>query len=179
MKRCIYFPALLLLVILGCGRVSFSEARALVAHYNEVVSEAYRKGDVRLIDPVVGPGAPDGKRLTGLIGVRIDMGLTLDSRLEALELTGVEQAKDVLRIRTRERWRYRDVKTSTGVQVGEASVDYYEMIYLFRKREETWMVEETQFAAPPQVGRKEVPWSMDSRDAHGMNSPPKTEGGKE
>lgn len=172
----IFFAMACLALTLGCSRVSPSEARVLVARYNQVVSEAYRKNDVRLIDEVVGPDAPDGKRLLGLIGVRVDMGLTLDSRLEALEVTGVEQSKDDLRVRTREQWRYRDVRTGTGQQVGEASVDHYEMLYRFKNHKGTWLVEETTFTAPPQVGRKEVPWNIDAKDAHSMMSPPAKEG---
>lgn len=163
----------LLLLALGCSRVSPGQARNLVARYNEVVSEAYRKNDIRLIDAVVGPNAPDGARLTGLIGVRLDMGLTLDAHLESLEVTKVEQAGDNLQVRTREQWRYRDVQTATGRQVGEASVDHYEMHYRFKRQKGAWLVEETQFTAPPQVGRKEVPWTMDAKDAHAMVGPAK------
>ena len=174
----ILLPLILLSLALGCGRASTREARALVARYNAVVSEAYRKGDIRLIDAVVGLNTPDGQRLTGLIGVRMDMGLTLDAHLESLEVTGVEQIKEDLQIRTKERWRYRDLKTDTGVQVGEASVDHYDMQYHFRKLKGIWLLEETKFATPPQVGRKAVPWSMEARDAHGMVAPPPTEGKK-
>ena len=163
---------------LGCARVSPDKARALVVKYNDVVCEAYRKNDIRLIDAVVGPDAPDGRRLTGLIGVRVDMGLTLDARLESLEVTQVEQAGDDLQVRTREQWRYRDVQTATGRQVGEASVDHYEMHYRFKRQKGAWLVEETRFAAPPQVGRKEVPWTMDAKDAHGMITPPAAQGAK-
>jgi hypothetical protein len=173
-----FFALAVLALTLGCSRVSPSEARMLVTRYNQVVSDAYRKGDIRLIDEVVGPDAPDGRRLTGLIGVRIDMGLTLDARLEALEVTGVEQRKEDLQVRTKEQWRYRDVRTSTGQQVGEASVDHYEMVYRFSYHKGTWLVEETRFTAPPQVGRKEVPWNIDAKDAHGMMSPPVKEGPK-
>ena len=174
----ILLPLILLSLALGCGRVSTREAKVLVTHYNEVVCEAYRKGDIRIIDSVVGLNTPDGQRLTGLIGVRMDMGLTLDAHLESLEVTGVEQIKEDLRIRTKERWRYRDLKTDTGVQVGEASVDHYDMQYHFRKLKGIWLLEETKFATPPQVGRKEVPWSMEARDAHGMGTPPPKEGKK-
>ena len=174
----ILLPLLTLAFTLGCERAATREARALVAHYNEVVSEAYRKGDIRIIDSVVGPNAPDGKRLTGLIGVRSDMGLTLDAHLESLEVTGVEQIKEDLRIRTKERWRYRDLKADTGVQVGEASVDHYDMQYHFRKLKGIWLLEETKFATPPQVGRKAVPWSMEAREAHGMVTSSPKEGKK-
>ena len=147
----------------------------LVTRYNQVVSEAYRKNDVRLIDEAVAPDAPDGRRILGLIGVRIDMGLTLDARLEALEVTKVEQTRDDLQVRTREQWRYRDVQTATGRQVGEASVDHYEMLYRFSYHKGTWLVEETRFTASPQVGRKEVPWTIDAKDAHSMMSSPAKE----
>lgn len=171
-------PLTLMALALGCWRVSPAEARVLVVRYNQVVCDAYRKGDIRMIDSVVGPDASDGKRLTGLIGVRVDMGITLDAHLESVEVLGVEQIKEDLRIRTKERWRYRDLKTDTGIQVGEASVDHYDMLYHFRNHKGAWLVEETKFTAPPQVGRKEVPWSMDVRDAHGMVTAPKKEGGK-
>ncbi|WP_243285866.1 hypothetical protein [Geothrix terrae] len=167
-----FYSLILAALALGCGRVSDRQARALVTRYNEVVSEAYRKNDILLIDAVVGPNAPDGRRLTGLIGVHADMGIALDAHLESLEVTSVEQAGGDLRVRTREQWRYRDLRTGTGEQVGEASVDRYEMTYHFRKLKGAWMVEEIAFAAPPQVGRKEVPWTMDAKDAHSIVTPP-------
>ncbi len=140
----------------GCHRVSPAQARQLVERYNQAVAEAYRRGDVRLVDPVVGPN--EGRRLTGLIGVRLDLGLTLDSHLLSLDVTGVEPGKNELRVRTRERWSYRDLRIGTGAQVGEASSDAYEMIYCFTNLNRAWLVDEIQFAAPPQVGRREMPW---------------------
>ena len=153
----------------GCDRVSQSQAKQLVERYNQVVSEAYRRGDVRLIDPVVGPN--EGKKLTGLIGVRLDLGITLDSQLQSLEVTGVEQAKDSLSVRTKERWSYRDLKIGTGAQVGEASQDAYGMIYYFTNVNKTWLVDEIKFATPPQVGRKETPWVADRAALHNTTTP--------
>jgi hypothetical protein len=153
----------------GCGRVSPSEAKKLVERYNRVVSEAYRRGDVRLVDPVVGPN--EGRKLTGLIGVRLDMGITLDSKLLSLEITGIEKSRAELRVRTKERWSYRDLKIGSGEQLGEASVDSYEMLYLFKLKDRAWLVDEIQFAAPPQVGRKTTPWAADHRALHGLPLP--------
>jgi hypothetical protein len=169
MRRLLFM--LLLLAIPACSRVTQREARRLVARYNEVVCEAYRTGDILLIDSVVGPNTPDGTRLTGLIGVRKDMGIALDAHLDSLEVLGVDQQPEDLRIRTRERWSYRDVAVATGLQVGEASVDHYEMLYHLKKVKGSWLVEETKFTAEPQVGRKQVPWSMSVRDAHGLPAP--------
>ena len=161
-------PALLLLVLVltSCGRSDLEKARKLVEHYNRVVSEAYRRGDVKLIDGVVGPN--EGKKLTGLIGVRLDLGFTLDAQLLSLEVTGVGKAKDELRVRTKERWRYRDLKIGSGEQVGEESVDAYEMLYVFKKMGGAWLVDEIQFATPPQIGRKQPLWLAERVAPHGM-----------
>lgn len=150
----------------GCDRVSQSQARQLVERYNQVVSEAYRRGDVRLIDSVVGPN--EGKKLTGIIGVRLDLGITLDSELLSLEVTAVELAKNKLRVHTKERWSYRDLQIGTGKQVGNTSQDYYEMTYNFTNINKTWLVDEIKFAAPPQVGRTNTPWVADFSTMHGF-----------
>jgi hypothetical protein len=152
--------------VTGCQRVSMNDARTLVERYNAVVSEAYRRGDIRLIDAVVGPS--EGKKLTGLIGARLDLGITLDSRLLSLDVTDVAESKHELRVRTKERWRYRDLRIGSGEQVGEASVDSYEMLYVFRQLDQAWVVDEIRFTAPPDVGRRTTPWGSESPIPHGV-----------
>lgn len=156
----------LALALAGCGRGDMNRARHLVERYNRVVAEAYRRGDARLIDPVVGPN--EGRKLTGLIGVRLDMGLTLDSELLSLEVAGVERAKGEWRVRTRERWRYRDRRIGSGEQVGEESTDSYEMLYVFKMIDKAWRVDEIRFTAAPAVGRRTTPWIADRNTLHGM-----------
>jgi hypothetical protein len=153
----------------GCDRVSEADAKQLVERYNQLVSEAYRRGDVRLIDPVVGPN--EGKKLTGLIGVRNDLGITLDSQLLALNITGVERSKNSLQVHTQEKWSYRDLQIGTGKQVGDASQDDYAMTYFFTNINKTWLVDEIKFAAPPQVGRTNTPWIADRSAVHGVTKP--------
>ena len=148
----------------GCQPSAREEARGLVEHYNQVVSEAYRRGDVKLIDPVV--GVKEGRKILGLIGVRLDLGLTLDSELLSLDITGVEQQKDEMRVRTKEQWRYRDRKIGSGEQVGEASKDSYEMLYVFKKTEGAWLVEEIQFTSDPKVSRKQTTWIAERGAEH-------------
>jgi hypothetical protein len=145
------------LVLASCQRVSNDHARQLVERYNRVVTEAFRRGDVKLIDSVVGPN--EGRKLTGLIGVRLDLGLTLDAQLLDLAVTGVERSKGELRVHTKERWRYCDRRIGSGVQVGEASLDAYEMLYVFKPIEGAWMVDEIRFTVPPRVGRKATTWA--------------------
>ncbi len=146
--------------------ISQDEAHALVEKYNEVVAEAYRRCDIRLIDSVVGMNTVAGDRLTGLIGVRLDMGISLDSKLVSLEIAGSEQEGDLLKINTKEKWTYRDLKIGTGEQVGDASEDYYELQYIFKKINNKWMVEETKFTSDPKVGRKTIPWGGEARTMH-------------
>jgi len=152
----------------GCHRVSQSQARQLVERYNNVVSEAYRRGDVNLIDPVVGPN--EGRKLIGLIGVRLDLGLTLDSQLLSLEVTHIEQTANQLQVGTKEHWTYRDLQIGTGKQLGDASQDYYKMNYYFTNVNQTWLVDEIKFTAPPQVGRTNTPWIADRRDLPGATA---------
>lgn len=160
---------ILAVALTACQQVSVKQARELVERYNRVVSEAYRRGDVKLIDPVVGPN--EGKKLTGLIGVRLDMGLTLEAEMLALEVTEVAQSKDELRVRTKERWRYRDLKIGSGEQVGEDSLDSYEMLYVFKQINRAWMVDEIRFTVPPQVGRRTTTWGADRKILHGIAAP--------
>ena len=161
-------------LLTSCRDSPSQQARTLVERYNKVVSEAYRRGDVRLIDPVVGPR--EGKKLTGLIGVRLDFGITLDSHLLSLEVTGVERAKDVMRVSTKERWRYRDLRIGSGKQVGEESLDSYEMLYIFTNINKAWLVDEIRFTRPPRVGRSQGAWIADRKPALGGAGPmPKPE----
>ena len=156
-----------LALLAGCGKSDFAEARKQVERYNAHVAEAYRRGDVRLIDPVVGD--TEGKKITGLIGVRSDFGLTLDSTLLALDITGVERESDRMEVRTRERWSYRDLRIGSGEQVGEASTDEYAMVYFFVRTNQNWVVDELRFTSEPQIGRKTPTWL-------GSNSPTRIQG---
>jgi hypothetical protein len=148
-------------LLTGCRPSATEQARTLVERYNKAVSEAYRRGDVKLIDPVVGPR--EGKKLTGLIGIRRDFGLALDSHLLSLEVSGVERAKDAMRVSTKERWRYRDLRLGSGAQVGDESFDSYEMLYLFTNINKAWLVDEIRFTKPPRVGRGQGAWVADHK----------------
>ena len=160
----------LALAVAACGRVSDQEARRLVERYNRVVSEAYRRGDVRLVDDVVGP--QEGKKLTGLIGVRLDMGLALDSQLQELAIDEVRQRDGELQVHTRECWTYCDRRIGSGEPVGTASTDRYAMAYVFIRTNRNWLVDEIRFLEEPTVGRTAMTWSADARMLHGVVAPP-------
>ena len=166
MRHTCLLVAIVALGLASCGGDTREDARELVERYNQVVGDAYRRCDIKLIDSVVGPDTTAGKRLTGLIGVRLDMGVALDAEMTSLDITSVQETEDALEIRTRERWRYRDLEIGTGKQVGEASVDSYEMVYELAQWDGQWLVAETRFAAPPEIGRKTTPWSADAKVLH-------------
>ncbi len=175
MRRWSLLICVMVISLTSCQKkeVSKDEAIDLVKKYNEVIAEAYRRCDIRLIDSVVGMNTVAGDRLTGLIGVRLDMGIALDSQLLSVEVRDIEQDEEMLKITTKEKWAYRDLKIGTGEQVGEKSEDYYELLYIFRRTNDKWMVEETKFTCDPVVGRKTIPWGGDARTMH--NFPVKEE----
>ena len=141
-------------VLVGCGGLSDTAATDLVRAYNRRITEAYRTGDARLVEGIT--GAKEATRLTALIGVKLDQGITLDSELTLLQPRGVDRVGDTIEVRTTETWRYVSRRIGTGAPVGEESVDHYEMVYVLKKGPQRWVVEEVRFASPPQVGRKEV-----------------------
>jgi hypothetical protein len=168
------WPLATLAALAACGWMSNAEAVKLVRSYNAHVIDAYRAGDVRLVDSVVGP--EEGKKLTGLIGVKLDMGVTMDAKVLEFRVLGVERRKDEVVVRTEERWYYRDVKIGTGEQVGQDSADHYVMRYHLRKPEGRWVVDAIVFDQPPEVGRTVAP-EADVSSMHGVLPARKTSDG--
>jgi hypothetical protein len=156
-------------LLTSCKQSSTDQARTLVERYNRVVCEAYHRGDAKPLDSVVGP--KEGKKLAGLIGVRRDFGLTLDSHCLSLEVIGVERSKDVMRVRTKERWRYRDLRIGTGKPVGEESLDSCEMLYIFTNVNRAWLVDETRVTKLPRVGPSQTPGTTDRKTPPATPSP--------
>lgn len=152
----------------GCGGLSDADAVELVQRYNERVIAAFRAGDARLIDPVTGP--TDGKRLTGLIGVKLDQGITLDAEMTAFAPLRVERPKDEVLVFTEERWYYRDRRIGSGEQVGQDSTDHYFMRYHLRKLSGRWVVDHIAFEREPEVGRKEALDRGDFGAMHGVQT---------
>jgi hypothetical protein len=156
-------------LLTACKQSASEDARTLVDRYNRAVSEAYRSGDVTQIGSVVGPR--EGKKLSALIGVRRDFGLALDSHLVSLEVTGVERSKNTMRVRTNERWRYRDIRMGTGELASEESLDTCKILYIFTNINRAWLVEEIYVTKSPRVGPSQTPGTADSKAAPSIPSP--------
>ena len=147
--------ATILLLVVGCTDFSERDAESLVRSYNERLMEAYRAGDAEIMEGLVGDA--EAKKLTGLIGVKLDMGITLDAELQEFLVLGVERKNDSIDILTQERWYYRDRRVGSGEPVGPDSTDDYHLRYVLRKLNDTaWVVDAVHFESPPQVGREQV-----------------------
>ncbi len=138
----------------GCKPGVEGQATGLVERYNAALIEAYRSGDPRLVEGLVSDA--EAKKVTGLIGVKYDSGITLDAQLQQFEVTAVEKRSGGVEVRTREHWHYVDRRIGTGVQVGPASDDRYEVAYHLWLANERWVVGELEFTAEPQVGRRQA-----------------------
>lgn len=161
------FAALAALAAAGCGsRLSETEAERLVRRYNEVVSEAYRTGDEARLPEVAGPA--EASKVGATIGVKRDLGLTLDARLLELAVAGTSREGREVRVRTHERWWYQDLRLGSGERVGRDSSDTYELVYRLQRFETGWRVAAVDFAAPPRVGREVLPPAVDPRILHGI-----------
>ena len=162
--RCL---AAALAVLAACGPAEENAVRA-VRRYNAALIEAYRAGDARLVERFAGPR--EAKKLLGLIGAKLDMGLTLDAELVELVPLRIERHRDGARVWTRERWRYADRRVGSGRPVGDASEDQYQMIYTVGFENGRWVVEEVRFAERPLVGRGRVSNSARAEAFHGSTT---------
>jgi hypothetical protein len=153
-NRTLLALAALVASVPGCRPLSKAEAVKVVRTYNGAVIEALRSGDARLIDPVTGP--EEGRKLTGLIGVKLDQGITMDATLLDFRVLDVAYGRNEAIVSTEERWQYRELRIGTGEQVGPESRDHYFMRYHVRRPEKRWVVDRIEYASPPEVGRKEI-----------------------
>jgi hypothetical protein len=148
--------------------LSDQDAVKLVRHYNEQNILAYRTGDARITEPYT--GEVEGKRLLGLIGVRLDQKRTLDSQLLEFEVLGVSRRGEEIFVETKERWYWVERRIGTGQPVDLDSTDRYVMRYRIAREKERWVVAETEFVEKPHVGRPWTSWGNDARDLHGVQT---------
>lgn len=166
------FPALLLALLLAavamaCRSFPDSAAEHLVRTYNEKLIEAYRSSDEQVVEGLVGD--EEAKKILGLIGVKKDMGLSLDSTLMEFKIIRIEHpAKSRVEVLSEERWRYADRRIGTGAVVGQESQDHYFMRYTLEQKGKAWVVEKVAFEKPPVVGREETPNRAAPDVFHGM-----------
>ncbi|NOZ95995.1 MAG: hypothetical protein GXP47_14845 [Acidobacteria bacterium] len=159
---------LLGLTLVACQRLDKSTAREVVTAYNGKVIQAFKEGDAGYLRGVAATG--QAERMEKLIKARLQRDLALESRLEDLEVVGVQKGRGSVAVRTKERWCYCDRQLSTGELVGRPSEDVYEKVYILKRRGGAWIVEKVRFTAPPKFGEKAGPWEDDSPAPRGQES---------
>ncbi len=159
--------SMLLSAALGCHGSSTDQAAvSLVRTYDARLIDAYRTSDVEVMDPWV--GSDELRKLTGLIGVKRDMGETLDAQLLELRVDRVVRDGDGVRVFTHERWRYVPRRIGDGAPAGPESTDAYALSYRLGVVDGKERVLEVEFTEPPVVGTPVAPGRIDARDAHGL-----------
>jgi hypothetical protein len=158
----------------GCGKkLSSDEAVKVVERYNAALVKAYRSSDARMMEGLT--GEEEGRKLTGLIGVKLDMDLYLDAELTESKVIGVSADADGAQVLTEERWHYADRRIGSGAQVAQDSRDHYFMRYSVRRGEKgQWVVAKVEFAREPTIGRTDAPNRADVATMHGTggDAPP-------
>ncbi len=158
-------------VLAGCRDLPDAKAERLVRAYNDRLVEAYRTADPMRMEGVAGP--EEARKLTGLIGVKADMGIFLDASLVTFERLGTERpAAGEVHLLSEESWAYADRRIGNGETVGQPSRDSYRMRYVLRKLAGTWKVASVKFETPAVVGRQEAPVSAPATVFHGATSAP-------
>jgi hypothetical protein len=163
----VFVSIVLLLPSLACRSLGDAEAEKLVRTYNAKLIEAFRTGDEQLMEGLTGDA--EAKKLLGLIGVKSDMGINLDSALTSFKVLRVEHpSKRAVDVITEENWHYQNREIGSGRIVGQPSDDHYVMRYALAIQGKAWVVASVAFEKPPVVGRDSAPNQAPAQIFHGM-----------
>lgn len=138
----------------ACGP-SDADLRGAVRAYASGVIEAYRTSDSTPVHGIT--GADEERRITALIGVKRDAGVTMDAHLLELRFGGIERRGGEYLVSTEERWRYEDRRIGGGAPAGPETTDRYWMQYHLRREGKRLVVERADFARPPELGSRVHP----------------------
>lgn len=128
-------------VAASCGDTLRAEGEQAVRNYCEALVIAYRTSD---------PGAvrsatteKEWTKLVTLIDTKRAAGLVLESELESLAVTDVEQpGPGVLTVAATERWRYFDRPVELGKPPGTEFVVEMDLVYSFVDEDGIWKMDE-------------------------------------
>lgn len=113
------------------------EAAALVRAYNDAVILAYRTAGYDALKSVATP--EEWGRVVVLVDLKTSNGLVLESELQALEVTRVENVNpDLMKVSTKERWKYWDRAVKPGTPSGTVFVADTTLVYEFVRMEGAW-----------------------------------------
>ena len=128
-------------VAAGCGDNLQSEGERAVRAYCEALVIAYRTSDADAVRPVT--TEREWRKLFTLIDLKRAAGLVLESELESLTVTAVEQpGPGVLTVAATERWRYFDRPVELGRPPGTEFVVEMDLVYSFVDKDGVWKMDE-------------------------------------
>jgi len=128
-------------VAAGCGDTLHAEGERAVRSYCEALVIAYRTSDASAVRSVT--TEREWSKLFTLIDLKRAAGLVLESELESLSVTAVEQASQgVLTVETTERWRYFDRPVELGRPPGTEFLVEMDLVYSFVDEDGAWKMDQ-------------------------------------
>lgn len=125
----------------GCGDTLRNEGEHAVRAYCEALVIAYRTSDPNAVRPVT--TEREWSKIFTLIDLKRAAGLVLESELESLSVTAVEQSNPgVLTVAATERWRYFDRPIELGRPPGTEFVVEMDLVYSFVDEGGMWKMDQ-------------------------------------
>lgn len=128
-------------VTVGCGNDLHAEGQRAVRAYCEALVVAYRTSDASAVQPVT--TEREWRKLFTLIDIKRAAGLVLESELESLTVTAVEQpGPGLMTVEATERWRYFDRPVELGTAPGTEFVVEMDLMYSFVDEDGAWKMDQ-------------------------------------
>lgn len=125
----------------GCGDDLHTEGERAVQAYCDAVIIAYRTSDASAVQPVT--TEREWRKIFTLIDVKRAGGWVLESELESLAVTAVEQpSPGFMKVAATERWRYFDRPMELGVPPGAEFVAEMDLMYSFVNEDGVWKMDQ-------------------------------------
>jgi len=125
----------------GCGDNLRTEGERAVQAYCDAVIIAYRTSDASAVMPVT--TEREWRKIFTLIDVKRTDGLVLESELESLTVTSVEQSNPgFLTVAATERWRYFDRPIELGRPPTPELLVEMELVYSFVDEDGVWKMDQ-------------------------------------
>ena len=125
----------------GCRGDLDAEGDRAVRAYCGALIVAYRTSDADAVRPVA--TEKEWRKLFTLIDVKRAAGLVLESELESLAVTAVEQpGPGVMTVAATERWRYFDRPVELGTSPGTEFVVEMDLTYSFVDEDGVWKMDQ-------------------------------------
>ena len=128
-------------VTTGCGSDLDAEGERVARAYCDALVVAYRTSDANAVQPVA--TEKEWRKLFTLIDLKRAAGLVLESELESLKVTAVEQpGPGVMTVAATERWRYFDRPIELGTPPGTEFVVEMDLMYSFVDEDGAWKMDQ-------------------------------------